>query len=102
MAFIIIYVTHSTLKNAKKVAEHLLNKKFIACVNYFPITSSYWWGNKLEKSKEYVSLLKTKETNWNKVQSEIKKLHPYKTPCIMKMKVTANSDYESWINKETK
>lgn len=102
MSFIIIYVTHKDLKSAKKVANHLLNKHLIACANYFPITSSYWWNGKIENSNEIVSLLKTSKNNWTKVRDEIKQIHPYKTPCIMKLNVTANKDYEDWITKETK
>ena len=102
MTFIILYVTHKNLENAQKVASHLLQKKLIACANFFPITSSYWWKGKIENSEEIVSLLKTRKENWEKVKSEIKKIHPYETPCIMKINAEANADYESWINEETK
>ena len=99
--FILIYVTHKNLKEAKKIASVLLDKKLIACVNFFPIESSYFWKGKLENSNEYVSLLKTRKDNWNKVKEEIKRIHPYETPCILKLEVEANEEYESWINSET-
>jgi periplasmic divalent cation tolerance protein len=102
MTFIIIYVTHENLENAEKLASHLLQKKLIACANFFPIKSSFWWKGKIENSEEIVSLLKTRKENWEKVKSEIKKIHPYETPCIMKINVEANEDYESWVNNETK
>ena len=102
MTFIILYVTHKNLENAQKIASDLLQKKLIACANFFPITSSYWWKGKIENSEEIVSLLKTRKENWEKVKSEIKKIHPYETPCIMKINAEANADYESWINEETK
>lgn len=101
MSFIIIYVTHSNLAEAKKVASHLLENRLIACANFFPISSSYWWKGEIEHSDEFVSLLKTKSENWLKLKDEIKKIHPYETPCIMKLNVEANDDYESWISKET-
>jgi periplasmic divalent cation tolerance protein len=102
MTFIIIYVTHENLENAEKLASHLLQKKLIACANFFQIKSSFWWKGKIENSEEIVSLLKTRKENWEKVKSEIKKIHPYETPCIMKINVEANEDYESWVNNETK
>jgi periplasmic divalent cation tolerance protein len=101
MKFILVYVTHKNLKSAKKVAEVLLRKRLIACVNYFPIESAYWWKGKIENSKEIVSLLKTKKENWAKVKKEIEKIHPYETPCIMKLDVESNSDYAKWIKDET-
>ena len=101
MTFILIYVTHKNLENATKIATHLLETKLIACVNFFPISSSYWWNGKIEDSQEIVSLLKTKQENWEKIKSEIQKIHPYQTPCIIKMNVEANEEYESWVNNET-
>jgi periplasmic divalent cation tolerance protein len=102
MAFIIFYVTHKNLEEAKKVGNHLLKKKFIACANYFPIESSYWWNEKIEESKEIISILKTKKENKELVEKEIKSIHPYETPCIIHFEVSANKDYEDWINKESK
>jgi periplasmic divalent cation tolerance protein len=102
MKFIIIYITHPNLKTARKIADHLLRKKLIACVNYFPIESAYWWKGKVASEKEIVSILKTKKENWKKVRDEVEKIHPYKTPCIMKFDVESNEDYAKWIKKETK
>ena len=89
------------MEEAKKVASHLLQKKIIACANFFPINSSFWWKGKIDNSNEIVALLKTKKQNWEKVKSEIKKIHSYETPCIMKLDVEANKDYENWIEEET-
>jgi len=102
MTFIIVYVTHKDMKEAEKIASHLLQKKLIACVNYFPIKSSFWWKGEIDNSDEIVTLLKTKTANWSKLKTAIKKIHPYETPCIMKFEVEANDDYEAWINSETK
>ncbi|MBI2102472.1 divalent-cation tolerance protein CutA [Candidatus Woesearchaeota archaeon] len=98
---ILVYVTHENLDQAQKIVNHLIQKRLIACANYFPITSSYWWENKLENSDEIVSLLKTKEENWGAVKAEILKIHPYKNPCILKMNVEANEEYERWVREET-
>lgn len=102
MKFIIIYITHKNLKEARKVAAYLLRKKLIACANFFPIESAYWWKGKIANTKEIVSLVKTRRENWHKVRDEVKKIHPYETPCIMKIEAEANDDYADWINKETK
>ncbi len=101
MKFILIYITHKNLREAKKVAGHLLAKRLIACVNYFPIQSSYWWKGKIESGKEIVTFVKTRKENWKKVRDEVKKIHPYETPCIMKLEVEANEDYAEWVLAET-
>lgn len=102
MKFITIYITHSNIREAKRVAEHLLEKRMIACVNYFPIESAYWWKGKVVSAKEVVSLVKTKKENWVKVKKAIEAMHPYETPCLMKLETESNLSYAKWIKRETK
>ena len=101
MSFILIYITNRNFKDAKKLASHLLKKHLIACANFFPISSSFWWNGELKNANEVVSLLKTRKGNWNKVKSEIERIHPYEVPCITKLEVEANESYENWIRKES-
>ena len=101
MGFIIVYITHKNEENAMKVVKHLLDKKLIACANTFPIKSSYIWNSKIANEDEIVTIVKTRKENWESLRSEVEKIHPYETPCIMRIDVTANSSYEEWIGKET-
>lgn len=102
MAFIFVYVTNPDEKVAKSIANHLLKKRLIACANILPIDSAYWWKGKIEETEEYVLVAKTKKGNWEKVKKEIKKIHPYSVPCITKINVEANKEYENWLRKEVK
>lgn len=102
MKFILIYTTHSNLAEAKKLAEQLLINRDIACVNYFPITSSYHWKGKVETTEETVALLKTRSEKWEKVKDFILQYHPYETPCVIKLaEVDSNESYANWIQTET-
>ena len=101
MTFTIIYTTNPDIKTAKKIANHLLKKKLIACANYFPIESSYWWNEKIENSKEIVAILKTSSKNIKIIENEIKKLHPYEVPCIIRINAKANTEYKNWIIKNS-
>lgn len=100
--FITIYTTNPDLKTAKKIASVLLKKRLIACANFFPIKSMYWWKDKIENNSEIVSLLKTKKENWTKVKAEIEKIHPYDIPCIERLSVDSNKSYEEWVKTTTK
>lgn len=102
MKFIIIYITHKNKAEAKKVAEALLHDRLIACVNYLPIESTYEWKGKMVTTKEIVTLVKTKKENWAKVKKAVEAIHPYETPCIMKLDVESNTSYAQWIHDETK
>ncbi len=102
MAFIIIKITCPNIEVAREISEHLLQQKLISSANFFPIKSMSSWTGKIQEVDEYISFLKTRKDNWEKVRDEIKKIHPYKVPCITKIDVEANEDYESWLNKQTK
>lgn len=100
MGFLLIYITHPDIETARQIVTSLMEHRLIACANYFPIQNTYWWNGNIENSTEVVSIVKTKLDNWEKVTSEVIKLHPYTTPCIIKMHVHANDEYESWIQSE--
>ena len=50
--FITVYTTHPDLKTAKRISSVLLKKRLIACANFFPITSMYWWEGKIQNDSE--------------------------------------------------
>ena len=100
MVFIIIYITHKNAKQAKKVVSHLLKKKLITCANFLPIKSVYWWKGKITEEPEFVLIAKTLESNFEKVKSEVEKIHSYKVPCIIKILVSSNKKYFDWLKGE--
>ena len=97
MSFIAIYITHANELSAKKISSYLIDQKMVACANIFPITSAYWWKDHVQNEGEYVSIVKTKTENWEKVKKAVEEIHPYEVPCIMKLEVEANDAYEEWI-----
>lgn len=99
--FIVIYITNPSEKVANDIANHLIERKMVACANVFPIKSMYWWQGNIERDDEYVTILKTRPELWGKVKNEVENVHPYDTPCIMKWEVTANAAYENWIKEST-
>jgi periplasmic divalent cation tolerance protein len=102
MSFIAIYVTHPSEEEGKRIGDHLLHKRLIACYNLFPMESAFWWHGKIDRANEVVTLLKTRKEHWEKIQTEIKKLHLYETPCMMKFEMEANAEYEKWLMDTTK
>jgi len=97
MAFIILYVTHPSEEEARRISDAVVSARLTACANVFPIQSAYWWDGQIETGQEWVSLLKTAPHLQQQIQEMIERLHPYKTPCIMRWEVNANEAYENWI-----
>ena len=96
---ILVYITNPNLSTAKKVVTHLLKKRLIACANFWPVSSAYWWQSKITNGKEVVILAKTTLSNWNKIKTEIKTIHPYSVPCVIKLSAKANVEFGEWIMK---
>lgn len=100
---ILVYITNPDKKTALKVGRYLVEKRLAGCVNIFKIQSLYWWEGKIENTGEYVVIAKTIDKNYSKIEKEIRKIHPYTVPCILKIKVDkVNKDYLKWLLSEVK
>lgn len=95
---VFLYVTNESAKEAKKIAKHLLKKRMIGCVNIFPVNAMYWWEGKIADETEVVLIAKTTKENYQRVRNEIARIHPFDTPCIIKLDVDSNEKYFQWIN----
>ncbi len=99
---VIIYTTFPDEKTARTVTKKLLVDRLAACVQFFPIESSYWWRGKLEEANEIACFVKTKKSLQNKVIEFISKNHPYEAPEIITLPINfVNKAYFDWLNKET-
>ena len=96
----LVYITCKDKKEAETISMHLLKKRLIACANIFPIKSMYWWDKKIVNGNENVVIAKTNNKNFENVVREVKKIHSYTIPCILKIDASANEDYGQWANKE--
>lgn len=97
-----VYMTTSSVDEAKEIAKKLLDKKLIACANMFPITSLYYWDDKLCDDSEFAVIMKTRTELLDELIEQIKKNHSYEVPCIVSWDISnGNEDYLGWIEKET-
>src|SRR3989338_4005435 len=98
-SYIIVFVTTKDKKQAKAIAQELLQAKLIACANILDgVQSLFWWQGKIDQSNEALLILKTKKSLFNKLAAKVKTLHSYQTPEIIALPVTAGSkDYLQWI-----
>ncbi len=96
-----VYSTVSNLKEAESIAQILVQKRLVACVNIIPQVVSYYENQgQIERHKEVSLILKTQENLFLEVQEEIKKIHPYDCPCIVFVPFEkGNPDFLNWIQK---
>jgi periplasmic divalent cation tolerance protein len=102
--YIQVSTTTETRSNADKIAKILLERRLAACVQILgPINSSYWWGRKIERAKEWLCLIKAQSRDYRRIELAIKKNHPYETPEVIALPIlSGNNEYLRWIRKETR
>jgi periplasmic divalent cation tolerance protein len=100
--YIMIYVT--VPKNeAKDIAKNLLEKKLVACVNIISVDSLYFWQGELNEDKEELLIIKSKQKLFDKIEKEIKNIHPYEIPEIIATPIISGSkEYLEWIDESVK
>jgi periplasmic divalent cation tolerance protein len=103
MEAIIILTTTSSLKNAEKISNELINSKLAACATIIPnVKSIFFWKEKVARANEYLIIIKTRKELFEKAKNKIKKLHPYEVPEIISIQIAAGSkQYLKWIEEST-
>lgn len=93
--------TAPTRDDAERIAGALLEARLAACGQILgPLTSRYRWNGALERSEEFLVLLKVRATAYAACERAIRDVHPYETPEIIAVPIVAGSaEYLAWIDE---
>ncbi|APW98753.1 divalent-cation tolerance protein CutA [Halobiforma lacisalsi AJ5] len=69
-------------EEADAIAGRLVEEQLAACVNRFPITSTYRWDGEVQRDEEVALLAKTTVDAYDDLVDRVEELHPYDVPCI--------------------
>jgi len=101
--YIVVLTTFSKPETGDKIVNLLLSEKLAACIQAFPVSSSYTWKGAVCKDAETLLFIKTKAAHYEAVEKAIRSVHDYETPEIIAVPVLAGSQpYFAWINEVTK
>ncbi len=109
MDYRIIYITAKSIKEARKIAQFLLENRLAACCNIIPqIESWYWWSkdyskepSTIQRTREAVVIAKTTKKKTQKLIAQVKKIHSDKVPSILSLPIKeGNKGFLKWIEKE--
>ncbi len=97
--FIQIFTTGDNKELLEKIADTLVEQKLAQCVQILgPIKSIYRWKGNIERTNEWLCIIKCTEKNYKGVEKKIKELHTYEVPEIVAMPiVSGNPDYLKWL-----
>ena len=88
-------------KEARRIAQHLVKQKFVACVNLVDkVESIFWWQRKVDSATEVLLIAKSRKSLIGKIIRQVKSLHSYQVPEVIALPIVAgNQDYIKWINE---
>ena len=100
----IVLTTAGSAEEAERIASALVEAQLAACVNIVsPITSVYRWKGAVQKEQEWLLLIKTTVTAFEKVSQRIRQLHSYDLPECIQISIEAGStEYLKWIDENVK
>ncbi|MBV9574318.1 MAG: divalent-cation tolerance protein CutA [Acidobacteriales bacterium] len=98
---ILIITTVGSHSEARNIARALVEGKLAACVNIVPaVDSIYRWQEKVEEAQEWMLLIKTVATAFERVRAKIESLHAYQLPeCICVQIENGSAAYLHWIGE---
>lgn len=100
---VMVFATFNAKATALKIGKALLKQKLIASYSLLPIVeSAWWWNGKIIDDKGPLLILKTKESNFSKIESYINIHSGYEVPEVIAIKADKVSiPYLNWVNTET-
>jgi periplasmic divalent cation tolerance protein len=100
--YIQVLTTTATREEAQKIADALVERRVAGCVQIAgPIVSTFWWKSKIERTEEWLCVMKSKKRLFHVLERSIKEQHTYETPEIIAIPIVAGSqDYLQWLDHD--
>src|SRR5579862_9117546 len=99
--YVVVLVTCGTRREAARIAQTIVEQRVAACVNIVdvPVRSVYRWKGKVEKSREFLLIIKSARRRLRALRLEVERLHRYKVPEFLVLPVLAGArGYLAWLD----
>jgi periplasmic divalent cation tolerance protein len=97
-----VTTTVGTEKEAVRLANAIVRERLAACVQFWPIRSTYHWRGKIEAGAEIRLSCKTRPTLVPALIQYIRAHHSYELPEIIATPIPGGlPEYLAWIQAET-
>lgn len=100
-AYIVVFCTTPDIETSEKIASAVVESRNAACVTIIEKAFSvYRWKGEICRDNETALMIKTEAHLFSPLEKQIKSLHPYETPEIIALPITAGSEeYLKWIGE---
>ena len=96
----VVLVTCGSRAEAQRIAREIVSRRLAACANLLesPVQSVYRWKGKVEKTREFLLLIKSSAARLSALEAEVKRLHSYSVPEFIALPIIGGSAaYLHWI-----
>ena len=95
---VFVYTTCGSEEEAKSLCKILIESKFAACIDYWPVSSVYRWEGQVVKMSHMMLMVTTLEKHLADVEDLISKNHSYSVPLIAGVDIRRiNRPYKEWM-----
>src|SRR5919108_6671112 len=97
--FIQVLTTTASREDAQLIADDVVERRLAGCVQIVgPILSTFWWKGKIERTQEWLCIMKSEMRLYHDLEHAIQAQHPYETPEIIAASIVAGSQsYLQWL-----
>lgn len=94
--------TVSTLEDAQRLSQGLVEARLAACVQIQPgLESIYWWQGKIERESEFLLVIKSHASLWVSLVQWLNDHHSYDCPQIIAVPLThVAPPFEAWLTEQ--
>lgn len=98
----VVQTTLPSEAQAAELARALVQARLAACVQVQAIRSFYVWQEQAHDEAEWLLSIKTRRALYPQLEAWLRTHHPYDTPEILCLPVTAGSAaYLAWVDAQT-
>jgi len=101
---ILVLTTASSKAEARRIGRTLVERLLAACVNIVPhVGSIYRWESEVEEAEEWLLIVKTTRSAFERVRNAINELHSYDVPECIAISIESGSlAYLAWLGESVK
>ena len=99
-----VQTTTDSRAEAMELSRAAVESRLAACAQVAgPVASMYWWDGALERTEEWLVLLKLPADRYDELAAFITERHSYDEPEIIALPiVTGSAAYLNWMREETR
>ena len=101
----VIFITAGSKEEADKISRGLVESKLAFCVSTLPkVQSTYYWEDKIHVDEEFLLIVKTRQDQYEALETWVKNNHSYKVPEIIALPIEQGlpaylNGIDDWVAK---